>query len=73
MREVRSQRQTKRITPQNKLWSHSYLITAMVREVAVRWSPTCTSILAIYQKLKDLGFTHDGEQMKRATSKILQP
>jgi hypothetical protein len=34
----------------------------MVREIDATWNPMYTSILLMYQKLKDLGFTYrDGE------------
>ena len=35
----------------------------MVREIDAPWNPVYTSILVMYQKLKDLGFTYCGGEI----------
>lgn len=46
---------------QNKSWNHSYLIIAMVREIAATWNPIYDSILLMYKKLKDIGLDPTAE------------
>ena len=36
----------------------------MVREIDATWNPTYTSILLMYQKLKDLGFEYSDGRIK---------
>jgi hypothetical protein len=49
----------------NKLWNFLYLLPKMVRECDVRWNTIEASLTLLYTKMRDLGFSYDGQNVVR--------
>ncbi len=58
---------SKKKSSKNKFWNFSIwniLNQTLVREIDATWNPIYDSILLMYQKLKDLGFTYRDREIE---------